>query len=75
MSSPNTLCNLMIEEADLKKLEDLDPFQTEGYQSNARVSVLVKIFYTDESGKITVDAQVLNFQILTRWVRSIQKHK
>lgn len=24
----NTLCNLMVEDTDLKKLEDLDPFQT-----------------------------------------------
>lgn len=35
----NVLCNLMIEDEDLKKLEDLDPFQTEGFQSNARVRV------------------------------------
>ena len=28
MASQNNLCNLMVEDADLKKLEDLDPFQT-----------------------------------------------
>lgn len=41
------LCNLMLEETDLKKLEDLDPFQTDGYQSNCRLNIPVKIVYID----------------------------
>ena len=65
----------MVEENDLKKLEDLDPFQTEGFQSNARIPVPVKIVYTDELGKSTSDRQVLTFQILTRWMRNVQKNK
>jgi hypothetical protein len=75
MSNSIAVCNLMVEEEDLKKLEDLDPFQTEGFQSNARVSVPVKIIYTDELGKNTIDTQALTFQILTRWVRNVQKNK
>ncbi len=42
----SSFCNIALEESDFKKLEDLDPFQTEGYQSIARISVPVKITYT-----------------------------
>jgi hypothetical protein len=31
MSNSTTICNLMVEDSDLKRLEDLDPFQTEGF--------------------------------------------
>jgi hypothetical protein len=71
----NTLCNLMVEDSDLKKLEDLDPFQTEGFQSIAKLPVPVQIIYTDELNKTTADTQVLTFQILTRWIRNVQKNK
>jgi len=37
----------MLEEVDLKKLEDLDPFQTDGFQSNCKVTLPVKIVYVD----------------------------
>ena len=65
----------MVEDSDLKKLEDLDPFQTEGFQSIAKIPNQVKIIYTDELNKTTIDTQVLRFQILTRWIRNIQKNK
>jgi hypothetical protein len=71
----NTLCNLMVEDSDLKKLEDLDPFQTEGFQSIAKLPIPVQIIYTDELNKTTADTQVLTFQILTRWIRNVQKNK
>lgn len=50
-SESSSLCTLALEESDLKKLEELDPFQTDGYQTMARVSIPVKIIYTDEKGK------------------------
>jgi hypothetical protein len=65
----------MVEDSDLKKLEDLDPFQTEGFQSIAKLPVPVQIIYTDELNKTTADTQVLTFQILTRWIRNVQKNK
>jgi hypothetical protein len=71
----NTLCNLMVEDSDLKKLEDLDPFQTEGFQSIAKLPIPVQIIYTDELNKTTADTQVITFQILTRWIRNVQKNK
>jgi len=47
----SSLCNLTLEDADLKKLEELDPFQTDGYQTLAKVSLMVHIIYTSETGK------------------------
>lgn len=65
-----SLCNLNLEDSDLKKLEELDPFQTDGYQSLGKVSVPVRIIYTDEKGKETIDKQILTIQILTRSYKS-----
>ena len=67
--SETSLCNLTLEEADLKKLEELDPFQTDGYQTVARVPVLLHIIFTSYNGKETADTQPVTFQILNRWVR------
>lgn len=74
--SESSLCNLTLEESDLKKLEELDPFQTDGYQNHSRTSIPVRIVYTDEKGKQTSDTQTLTFQILTRSVKTQgAKHK
>lgn len=74
--SESSLCNLALEESDLKKLEELDPFQTDGYQSHSRSSIPVRIIYTDEKGKQTSDSQTLTFQILSRSVKAQPaKHK
>jgi hypothetical protein len=47
-------------------LEELDPFQTDGYQTIGRVTVPVAIVYTNEKGKETTDTQQLTLQVLTR---------
>jgi hypothetical protein len=73
MNTTHNLCNLMVEDADLKKLEELDPFQVEGYHSNAKISIPVKIAFSDELGNQTSDTQDLTFQILTRWMRGTSK--
>ena len=65
----SSFCNLTLEDSDLKKLEELDPFQTEGYQTVAKVPLEVSIVYTSETGKETKDTQPLVFQILTRWIK------
>ncbi len=65
----SSLCNLTLEEADLKKLDELDPFQTDGFQSLAKVSLSVGIVYTSETGKETRDVQTVTLQLLTRWVK------
>ena len=59
-------CNLTLEESDIKKLEELDPFQTDGYQTFDRVTIPVSIIYTNEKGASTADTQQLTFQVLTR---------
>ena len=41
----------------MKKLEELDPFQTDGYQSFDRVTIPVNIIYTNEKGNETADTQ------------------
>jgi hypothetical protein len=43
----SSFCNLNLEESDLKKLEELDPFQTDGYQSHSKVDLPVRIVYTN----------------------------
>lgn len=68
--SESSLCNLTLEEADLKKLEELDPFQTDGYLTFSRTSLPVRIVYTDQKGNQTADSQVLSFQILTRSLKT-----
>jgi hypothetical protein len=65
----SSLCNLTLEDSDLKKLEELDPFQTDGYESLAKLTLPVRIVYTSETGKETADQQTLTFQLLTRWLR------
>jgi hypothetical protein len=65
----SSLCNLTLEEGDLRKLEELDPFQTEGFQSLARVPLSVSIVYTSETGKETRDIQPVTLQLLTRWLK------
>ena len=70
-SDSSSLCNLMLEESDLKKLEELDPFQTDGYQTLARVSLPVNIVYTNEKEQETVDTQQLTLQILTRSLKLV----
>ena len=67
--SESSRCNLPLEDSDLKKLEELDPFQTDGYQTVARVPVDLRIVFTGHNGKETSDRQPVSFQILTRWVR------
>jgi hypothetical protein len=42
----SSLCNLTLEDSDLKKLEELDPFQTDGYQTLAKLTLAVRIVYT-----------------------------
>jgi hypothetical protein len=50
----------------MKKLEELDPFQTDGYQSFDKVTIPVSIIYTNEKGTETSDIQQLILQVLTR---------
>ena len=66
----SSFCNITLEDSDLKKLEELDPFQTDGFQTLAKLPMSVSIVYTSETGKETRDTQPLNFQILTRWMKA-----
>jgi hypothetical protein len=65
----SSLCNLTLEEGDLKKLDELDPFQTDGYQTLAKIPLTVSIVYTSETGKETRDVQPIALQLLTRWMK------
>ena len=49
-SASSTLCNITIDEEDLKKLEDLDPNQSNGFKSILKVPVPMKIIYVNELG-------------------------
>lgn len=69
----SSLCNLTLEDSDLKQLQELDPFQTDGYQTFARTTIPVRIVYTDEKGRQTTDSQTLTFQILTRALKATGK--
>lgn len=62
----STLCNLNLTHTDTHKLEELDPYHTDGYHTHAKVDVPLRIVYTDEKGRDTVDKQTLTLQILTR---------
>jgi len=66
----SSLCNLNLEDSDLKKLEELDPFQTDGYQTIGKINLPVTIVYTDEKGKQTSDKQILTLQLLIRSFKS-----
>jgi hypothetical protein len=65
----SSLCCLTLEEDDLKKLEELDPFQTDGYQTLARIPLALAIVYTSETGKETRQTQPVTLQLLTRWLK------
>lgn len=47
MSSSSSLCNIIIEDADLKKLEELDPNQNDGFKTFAKLTLPVRIIYTN----------------------------
>ena len=66
----SSLCNITLEDGDLKKLDELDPFQTDGYQTVAKIALTTSIVYTSETGKETRDLQPVTLQILTRWVKA-----
>lgn len=65
----SSFCNLTLEEGDLRKLEELDPFQTDGYQTLAKIPLTVAIVYTSETGRETRDVQPVVLQLLTRWLK------
>ena len=71
INESSSLCNLNLEDSDLKKLEELDPFQTDGYQTLGKVNLPMNIVYTDEKGKQTSDKQILTLQILTRSYKAV----
>ena len=60
----------MLEESDLQKLEDLDPLQTEGFKTHAKLNLPMRIVYTDELGREVIDQQELTMQVLARWLKS-----
>ena len=47
-SSTTELCNITLEETDMKKLEELDPNQVNGMRTYAHISVPVLIKYVNE---------------------------
>ena len=58
----SSLCNITLEDGDLKKLDELDPFQTDGYQTVAKIALTTSIVYTSETdlkSGIDVDTLVL----------------
>ena len=76
MSSSSSLCNIVVEDADLKKLEELDPNQSDGFKTFAKIVIPAKIVYTNELGDAVEDAQELTAQILTRMSKGspMQRH-
>jgi hypothetical protein len=66
----SSLCNITLEDGDLKKLDELEPFQTDGYQTVAKIALTTSIVYTSETGKETRDVQPVTLQVLTRWVKA-----
>lgn len=75
-SISSALCNLTLDEEDLKKLEDLDPNQSNGFKSIIRTSIPIKIIYTNELGDEFSDTQDLYLQILVRMIKGsqLQRH-
>lgn len=63
-SISSTLCSITIDEEDLKKLEDLDPNQSNGFKSILKMSVPMKIVYINELGDEFTDIQDITIQIL-----------
>ena len=47
MSSSSSLCNIVLEDADLKKLEELDPNQNDGFKTFTKLLIPVHIIYTN----------------------------
>ena len=72
----SALCNLTLDEEDLKKLQDLDPNQSNGFKSLIRIPVPIKIIYTNELDDDFTDNQELYIQILIRVIKgsSLQRH-
>ncbi len=66
----SSLCNIFLEEADLKKISDLDPLHADGYYTFLRISIPLNIYFLDELGRETSDKQIVNIQILTKTNKS-----
>lgn len=71
MSSSSSICNITLDDADLKKLEELDPNLNDGFRTFCRLSVPILIIYTNELSEKIQDIQDINFQILVRLLKPI----
>jgi hypothetical protein len=69
MSSSSSICNITLDEADLKKLEELDPNQNNGFRTFSRINKPILITYANELGERVQDEQDLTFQILVRQLK------
>lgn len=65
------MCNITLDEADLRKLEELDPNLSDGFRTFCRISVPIHIIYTNELSEKIEDVQSLTFQILIRQLKAI----
>lgn len=66
MSSSSSLCNITLEDSDLRKLDELDPNHTDGFKSFSKIPVPVRIVYSNELGESVEDVQQLTAQIFVR---------
>jgi hypothetical protein len=66
MASVSQVNNILVDDRDLKKLEDLDPAQSDGFKSTHKIVASCLIRLVDEEEGDVVDRQEIVLNILEK---------